>query len=362
MSQPPEQPYPTQGATLQQPNLPEEEIPTQRTPRVVMPTQQSSTQEKSDPRAADSAAAAIEETPTQRIRRIATPTHHPSTPEKADGRADDATVDADKVAPASTGSEDADTVEIPSVLAVYIDGRKPAADIEKTDEQQPDLIAAQTKDADTAPASPNDAVTLEKPSFRPVVGAVEDPIPSPEEQVVGAAPASSHLRPRAVPTSSPAGKKRLVSVGLAASALSALLVGTLFVSSRDADEVTAQSVATDTASASATAGKPTGGASTGSTDTKRDESTIKLKGLAASARPFETVRIQGTYPGGADTYLRVQRWEEGEWLAFPIPTKTDQSGKFTAYVELGQPGRYPLRVLDPDSGTMSKTFVLLIES
>ena len=37
-----------------------------------------------------------------------------------------------------------------------------------------------------------------------------------------------------------------------------------------------------------------------------------------------------------------------------------QSGQFTAFVELGQPGRYRLRVVDPDSGVTSKTFVLVI--
>ena len=36
----------------------------------------------------------------------------------------------------------------------------------------------------------------------------------------------------------------------------------------------------------------------------------------------------------------MQRWEGGKWLDFPLPTKTDQSGQFTTYVELGQPGRY----------------------
>jgi hypothetical protein len=64
---------------------------------------------------------------------------------------------------------------------------------------------------------------------------------------------------------------------------------------------------------------------------------------------------------GADTFLRVQRWEGGEWLAFPIHTKTNQSGQFTAYVEFGQPGRYRLRVLEHDSGVTSKSFVLVIK-
>ena len=89
--------------------------------------------------------------------------------------------------------------------------------------------------------------------------------------------------------------------------------------------------------------------------------TIQLEDPAGSAKPFQTVRIQGTYRGGADTFLRVQRWEAGKWLAFPLPTKTDQSGQFTAYVELGEPGRYRLRVLDPDSGVTSKPSVLVIK-
>jgi hypothetical protein len=88
--------------------------------------------------------------------------------------------------------------------------------------------------------------------------------------------------------------------------------------------------------------------------------TIQLEDPPKSARPFQTVGIQGTYHGGAETFLRVQRWEGGKWLDFPLPTKTDHSGQFTAYVELGQPGRYRLRVLDPDSGVTSKPFVLVI--
>jgi hypothetical protein len=92
-----------------------------------------------------------------------------------------------------------------------------------------------------------------------------------------------------------------------------------------------------------------------------EEETIQVEDVVDSARPFEAVRIQGTYRGGADTFLRVQRWEGGKWLDFPLPTKTDQSGQFTTHVELWQPGRYRLRVLDPDSGVTSKTFVLVIK-
>jgi hypothetical protein len=104
---------------------------------------------------------------------------------------------------------------------------------------------------------------------------------------------------------------------------------------------------------------PSAGGDTGSGSAKTKA--ISVKDSAVSAKPFQTVRIQGTYRGGADTLLQVERWEGGRWLAFPLPTKTDQSGQFTTYVELGQPGRYRLRVLDPGSGVTSKPFVLVIK-
>jgi hypothetical protein len=91
------------------------------------------------------------------------------------------------------------------------------------------------------------------------------------------------------------------------------------------------------------------------------QATIQLESSAGSARPFQTVRIQGMYHGGADTSLRVQREEGGKWLDFPLPAKTDQKGQFTAYVELGGPGRYRLRVLDPDSDLTSIPSELVIK-
>jgi hypothetical protein len=92
-----------------------------------------------------------------------------------------------------------------------------------------------------------------------------------------------------------------------------------------------------------------------------EDATIQLQDSPASGRPFQPVRIQGTYRGGADTLLWVQRWEGGKWQVFPVPTKTDKSGHFTTYVELSQPGRHQLRVVDPESGVTSKPFVLVIK-
>src|SRR5215208_3656444 len=39
-----------------------------------------------------------------------------------------------------------------------------------------------------------------------------------------------------------------------------------------------------------------------------EERTIQLEDLALSARPFQAVRIQGTYHGVAEAFLRVERW------------------------------------------------------
>jgi serine/threonine protein kinase len=99
---------------------------------------------------------------------------------------------------------------------------------------------------------------------------------------------------------------------------------------------------------------------TGNSTGSGSAAVIQVQAPAAAAKPFQTVLIQGTYRGAADTLLRVQLWEGGKWLVLPLPAKTDQSGQFTAYVELGQPGRYQLRVLDPGTGATSKPSQLVI--
>ena len=103
---------------------------------------------------------------------------------------------------------------------------------------------------------------------------------------------------------------------------------------------------------------PDAGGSTGSGSAEME--TIQLEDSVDSAKPFQIVPIRGIHRGGADTFLRVERWEGGKWVPFPLPTKPDESGQFTAYVELGQPGRYRLRVLDPDSGVTSKPSAVVI--
>jgi hypothetical protein len=88
--------------------------------------------------------------------------------------------------------------------------------------------------------------------------------------------------------------------------------------------------------------------------------TIRLADSEITADPFETVGIRGTYGGGAHRFLQVQWWSNGRWQTFPVPAKTDASGEFTAYVELGRPSSYRLRVRDPQTSVASQPVTLVI--
>ena len=81
---------------------------------------------------------------------------------------------------------------------------------------------------------------------------------------------------------------------------------------------------------------------------------------ATSAKPFETVRIRGTYHRGADTFLQVEVREGSRWTAYPVSPKTDRLGRFITYVELSERGPNWVRVVDPRAHVESKPFVLVI--
>jgi hypothetical protein len=259
------------------------------------------------------------------------------------------------IEPAAVDVEGDDGAEV-EPAAVDVEGDdgaevEPAAvDVEGDDADEVEAVAADTENADRAPAGPQDDDTVVTPAV--LTGFSERVQPRPQltgQQVV---------RPVLVET--PTETKRYRSLALAA-ALAALLIGALFFAASRGGSVTARSEPSVTATATVTLSKPTSEPSNESTGSVGKEATIQLEDLPDSARPFEAVRIQGTYRGGTGTFLRVQRWDGGKWLDFPLPTKTDQSGHFITQAEFGQPGRYQLRVLDPDSGVTSEPFVVVIK-
>jgi hypothetical protein len=256
--------------------------------------------------------------------------------------ADVEVVDGEGVDVVAAGSEEVDGEGAGVVAAgsVEVDGKEVHA------------VAAVSEKTDTTPTGTDDRDTVQMAAVGAVPGGGRHlPSQRPEQHV---------LEP--VPVQNPAAKKRRKSLALGATALAALLIGAWFFgASSDGGSVPAQPASTVTATATAKVSKSTSEASDESTDSGRGESTIQLGDLPDSAMPFQTVPIQGRYRGRPDVFLRVQRWEGGKWVDFPLPTKTDQSGQFTAYVEFGQPGRYTLRVQDPAAGLTSETFVLVIK-
>jgi hypothetical protein len=264
--------------------------------------------------------------------------------------------DSAEVEPLVADLEDGDTAKVEPLVADLEDGDTAkveplVADLEDGDTAKVDPVAADSENAESAPAAPHEDDTVVTPAvLAGLSGSGHPALQLPEQQVVG---------PVLVET--PTEKRRFRSLALAATAaLVLLLIGALFLATDRDRGVTAQSAPTVTATATATVSKPTNEPSDKSTGTGA-ASPIQLRDLPESGRPSQTVRIKGMFRGGPDTFLRVQRWEGGKWLDFPLITKTDKSGRFTAFVEPGGPGRYQLRVLDPNSLVTSETFVLVVK-
>lgn len=78
-------------------------------------------------------------------------------------------------------------------------------------------------------------------------------------------------------------------------------------------------------------------------------------------RPYETVQIEGRYSGvRRSTRLRVEVQQPEGWTPFPLPAVTRPSGEFKAYVEMGGPGVYRLRILDPRRRATSPVLELVV--
>jgi len=265
--------------------------------------------------------------------------------------------DAAETRPAAANMDEHDTAETRPAAANMderntAETRPAAANMDERNTAEAKPAAADIERADAAPFGPHQDDTVKLPAGLAAFSGGGQPRPQLGEQKV--------FGPVVIQT--PADKRHFAYLVVAATALAALLIGALllFAASRDRG-VPTQSVPSVRATAAATVSRPTSEPPQEPTETARKEAAIQLEDVAYSATPFQTVRIEGTYRSGPNTFVRVQRWEGGKWLDFPLPTKTDQSGKLTAYVELAQPGPHRLRVLDPHSHATSKTFVLTIK-
>ncbi len=114
-----------------------------------------------------------------------------------------------------------------------------------------------------------------------------------------------------------------------------------------------------TGSASGPAAAPTIGVATPTAEAAR--SAIRTASSTYFGRPFETVQIVGHYGGArGPTSLRVEIQQPGGWTPLPLPAVTKASGDFTAYVEMGGPAIYMLRIVDPQRDTTSSVLELVV--
>jgi hypothetical protein len=89
---------------------------------------------------------------------------------------------------------------------------------------------------------------------------------------------------------------------------------------------------------------------------------IEIEDFTPTVKSFQAVQIRGIYHGGPNTFVYAQRLEEGKWLSFPLPTKTDGDGRFILYGALDRPGGYWFRVIDPNSGLASQQFAVIVRA
>jgi hypothetical protein len=120
------------------------------------------------------------------------------------------------------------------------------------------------------------------------------------------------------------------------------------------------SVSPSPESTEATVPSPTAPTS-GGTDLPGRGGRIRLASTSYSVQPFQTLRIRGSYPGVPPvTALRVQHREGSRWLMFPLPVTTGAAGRFTAYVDIGGPGKYLLRIVDPKGNVASPAVTVYV--
>src|SRR5215211_7494331 len=339
-------------AAARQPKARKEKRPTQRMRRVQMTTQPSPTHETADPATPDAETADVEKPTEEKAdpaavrQELSMALRSPSIGDLelmiASIRSGTAKVDPEKAdrLPAETGQADTDVTKPTAteprptepVDTEQADTEAPRptepVDTGPVDTEQTDPTAADTEKKETAPNGPDhpDTVDVEMPPVGAVLSGGQSSPQRVEQPVNGP-----------VLVENPAAKKRFGYLALAATIVAALLIGALLFANRDGGDVTAQSDATVTATGTVPASRSTSEPSDATRSTGRNEPTIQLEDLSGSAMPFEAVRIQGTYRGGAGTFLRLQRWEGDKWLDFPLPTKTDESGRFVTQAEFGQP-------------------------
>ena len=90
---------------------------------------------------------------------------------------------------------------------------------------------------------------------------------------------------------------------------------------------------------------------------------IVLTRGAYEAEPFRVVRVTGTLRTGSPAArgrVHVEMRQGDGWSTFPLPAVTGSEGRFTAFVSIGSPGRYRMRVVAAGGRPASDPFLVTI--
>jgi hypothetical protein len=89
---------------------------------------------------------------------------------------------------------------------------------------------------------------------------------------------------------------------------------------------------------------------------------ITVSLATTSAEPMQPVPLSGVLEGASPgSELEVQLLDpEAGWVAFPLRPVVDGTGRFSTYVEVGEPGLHEVRVVVPASGVTSSVLELRV--
>ena len=95
------------------------------------------------------------------------------------------------------------------------------------------------------------------------------------------------------------------------------------------------------------------------TESATPAAVIALSANQQSVAPMQQIDLTGTYPTGEGAILQVQRFEDGQWVDFPV-TMSVSGSTFATYVQTSRAGETKFRVIDTDTQKTSNEITVMI--
>lgn len=105
--------------------------------------------------------------------------------------------------------------------------------------------------------------------------------------------------------------------------------------------------------------EPSSSESPSESESEESSTDITLSAGQTSVSPMGQIDLTGTYPNGEGAILRVQLFQDGDWVDFPV-TASVSNQTFTTYVQTGRTGEIKWRVVDTDNDLTSNEVTVTI--